>query len=431
MSIYAALEDWDDVIKHYLPNGCNKNWVKDGGYLRTLGSYLSDDYLKKGVVPQVVLPEYPGIEYIHKDLLIGGDKKYLYIIFVLNPTFFSENAEDGFKYVDWRILEDVKKGKCNIVFVQDTEGMSGMIGTQTEYDFLLIQKWSDNIGLPSSNVHYICGNVLSREVAKQQGCSINVIPVTVQDIWVNIENYPDEIMEFNPTDEKYLYLNYSRRPRYHRIFFYSTLLKEGLFHQGTNSFNDLRWPLPVPELLKSDPDILEYAEELFRISPVLIDRENESDDIAVYINLNDYERTFISVVTETLHEKNTLFNSEKTWKPIIMGHPFFLLGNQYHLQWLRDQGFKTFGRWIDESYDNEPKMEDRSNKIISELKRFSEMSMDELKKIREEMNEVCRFNKDHMKLRIKERYYQNGVFDRSQPTTIELKNIHRKMFDLI
>ena len=113
------------------------------------------------------------------------------------------------------------------------------------------------------------------------------------------------------------------------------------------------------------------------------------------------------------------------------GTPIFLLGNQNHLQWLRDQGFKTFGRWIDESYDNEPKMEDRSNKIISELKRFSEMSMDELKKNREEMNEVCRFNKDLMKLRIKERYYRNGVFDRNQPTTNELKNIHRKMSNLI
>jgi hypothetical protein len=41
------------------------------------------------------------------------------------------------------------------------------------------------------------------------------------------------------------------------------------------------------------------------------------------------------------------------------------------------------------------------------------------------------FNKDLMKLRIKERYYRNGVFDRNQPTTNELKNIHRKMSNLI
>jgi len=427
MKIYAALEDWDDVIKHHLPNGCNKNWVEEGGYLRTLGTYLSKDYLDKGVVPHVVLPDYSGVEYIHKSALVGTNKKYLYIIFILNVTFFSENAEDGFKYVDPKVLEDVKNGKCNIVFIQDTEGMSGMKGTQTEFDFLLIQKWCDNSGLPSSNVHYICGNVLSDQVAKRQGCSFNVIPLTVQDIWINIEDFPNKIMDFNPTDEKYLYLNYSRRPRYHRVFFYSSLLKEGIFHKGTNSFNDMGWPLPINQLHRSDPMVVEHAKELYRMSPVLIDRENASDDITLYMNLNDYERTFISVVTETLYEEDTLFNSEKIWKPIIMGHPFILLGNQYHLQWLRDQGFKTFGKWIDESYDTEPRMEDRSNKIISELKRLGEMDINELKRIREEMNEVCRFNKDHMRNRVKQRFYGNGEYDRNQPTTEQLMKIYSNM----
>ena len=187
------------------------------------------------------------------------------------------------------------------------------------------------------------------------------------------------------------------------------------------------WPLPINQLHRSDPMVVEHAKELYRMSPVLIDRENASDDITLYMNLNDYERTFISVVTETLYEEDTLFNSEKIWKPIIMGHPFILLGNQYHLQWLRDQGFKTFGKWIDESYDTEPRMEDRSNKIISELKRLGEMDIDQLKGIREEMNEVCRFNKDHMRNRVKQRFYGNGVYDRNQPTTEQLMKIYSNM----
>lgn len=163
------------------------------------------------------------------------------------------------------------------------------------------------------------------------------------------------------------------------------------------------------------------------MSPITIDRENTSDDITLYMNLNDYERTFISVVTETLYEEDILFNSEKVWKPIIVGHPFLLLGNKGHLQWLRDEGFKTFGEWIDESYDQMDRMEDRSNKIVSEIKRLKNMSMEELMTIREEMKPICEHNKNLMKQRVKERFYEGEEFERLLPTSKEIHKIYKNI----
>lgn len=429
MIINAALEDWDNRIEYYLPNTSDKRWFENQSYLRTLGDYLTKDYMEKGAIPQNVTPEYRDVIYQHKDNLKGTGKNYLYIINILNVLYFFDNQDDGFNFVDPIILEDVRNGFCNIIFIQDTEGMSGMYGTRTENDFKIIQKWCEKSKIPFKSVHYICGNLLSKEVAEKQGCGFNVIPLTVQDIWINIDSFPDEVMDFKPTDEKYLYLNYSRRPRYHRVFFYSSLLKENLFNIGTNSFNDMGWPIPFGQLKISDPTISEYAQKLFDMSPITIDRENASDDITLYMNLNDYERTFISVVTETLYEEGTLFNSEKIWKPIITGHPFIILGNRYHLKWLKDQGFKTFDKWIDESYDNELRMEDRSNKIISELKRLSELPVDTLKLIREEMKPICIYNKELMKERIKNRFHKNNKFDRLLPTSEEIKKIYLSTID--
>jgi len=427
MTVFAAVEDWDKRINFWLPNTCEKDWFENQNYLNTLGDYLTKDYMKSGAIPDNVTPEYRDVLYTHKSELMGKELKYVYLVSILNVLYFAENAEIGFDHVDEQILDDVRKGYCQIIFIQDTEGMSGMPNTSTEYDFLLIEKWCENKSLPTKNVHYICANLLSKEVATKQGCTFNVVPLTVQDIWINIENFPDHVMEFNPIDEKYLYLNYSRRPRYHRVFFYSTLLKEGVFDIGTNSFNDMGWPIPLGDLHESDPEIPPYAKKLFEMSPVTIDRENASDDITLYMNLNDYERTFISVVTETLYEEDILFNSEKVWKPIIVGHPFLLLGNKGHLQWLRNEGFKTFGKWIDESYDQMDKMEDRSNKIVSEIKRLKTMSIGQLMTIREEMKPICEHNKNLMKQRVKDRFYEGNDFERLLPTSKEIHKIYENI----
>ena len=234
-------------------------------------------------------------------------------------------------------------------------------------------------------------------------------------------------MDFKPIHEKYLYLNYSRRPRFHRVLLSTTLFMEGLFFKGTNSFNDMGWGLPRQQLSRINPNLVSHAEELYKLSPIFIDRENDSDDIAIYMNLNDYERTFISITTETLYEEDVLFNSEKIWKPIIVGHPFLLLGAKGQLQWLRNEGFKTFGEWIDESYDEMDKMEDRVNKIVSELKRLQELPLYELIYIREQMKPICEYNKNLMKQRIKERYYEGDNFERLLPTSKEISKIYEKV----
>jgi len=62
-----------------------------------------------------------------------------------------------------------------------------------------------------------------------------------------------------------------------------------------------------------------------------------------------YYQTEISIISETT--QNEWFPTEKTYKSLMLGHPFVVYGGQHSLRKIRDLGFETFGQDIDESYD--------------------------------------------------------------------------------
>jgi hypothetical protein len=103
------------------------------------------------------------------------------------------------------------------------------------------------------------------------------------------------------------------------------------------SDTELQWPYVSANL---DP--------AWEVAPVV------NNQISFVTPVDIYSRTYYSIVAETLHTGNGFFFSEKSIKAFFAQRIFVLFGNQYHLQRLRDLGFKTFGAVIDESYDNNP-----------------------------------------------------------------------------
>ena len=84
-----------------------------------------------------------------------------------------------------------------------------------------------------------------------------------------------------------------------------------------------------------------------------------------------YLDTWVTIISEASFSDadETVFISEKTFKPIACKHPFMFLGNKGSLKKLREMGYKTFHPFIDESYD-ELSTFDRFDAIIKELKRI-------------------------------------------------------------
>jgi len=61
--------------------------------------------------------------------------------------------------------------------------------------------------------------------------------------------------------------------------------------------------------------------------------------------------SLIHVVTETVYRGKKNHLTEKTFKPIVMQQPFIIQSCRGSLEYLRRYGFKTFGEFWDESYD--------------------------------------------------------------------------------
>jgi hypothetical protein len=69
-------------------------------------------------------------------------------------------------------------------------------------------------------------------------------------------------------------------------------------------------------------------------------------------NIEIYERSQLTVVTEShFNQTGGLFITEKTFRPLLVGHPFMILGQKGSLEKLRSWGFQTDFDGVDQSYD--------------------------------------------------------------------------------
>ena len=78
-----------------------------------------------------------------------------------------------------------------------------------------------------------------------------------------------------------------------------------------------------------------------------------------------YYQTHISIASETT--QNEWFPTEKTYKSLMLGHPFVVYGGQHSLAKIRSLGFETFGDAIDESYDSAPYPQERADRLVEVL----------------------------------------------------------------
>jgi hypothetical protein len=106
-----------------------------------------------------------------------------------------------------------------------------------------------------------------------------------------------------------------------------------------------------------------------------------------------YNRSYVSIVaeTESFPDPYSIYLSEKISKPLIAGHPFMVYGAPGYLKYLKSFGFRTFDRWIDESYD-EHDVRTRAEKIIECFAKFANQPDSAKQRMFEEMQEVCQHN---------------------------------------
>ena len=119
-----------------------------------------------------------------------------------------------------------------------------------------------------------------------------------------------------------------------------------------------------------------------------------SQNQASGLEVEAHKETFVSIVSETRYF-NSLFFSEKTFKPIYCLQPFIIINANGSLEHLKNLGFQTFNKWWDESYDEAPTLRDKLQKIKDIIKRLSKLSDKELHDMYQEMEPILIHNYNH------------------------------------
>jgi len=106
-------------------------------------------------------------------------------------------------------------------------------------------------------------------------------------------------------------------------------------------------------------------------------------------NMTDlYSDSYFNVVLETMIDvdgSDGQFVTEKTFKPIFNNQFFVAVSSVDHLRHLRDLGYQTFGRCIDESYDSNTNNQDRFEAVLDLTKSLIRSGQDNLHRLYEDL----------------------------------------------
>ena len=201
-----------------------------------------------------------------------------------------------------------------------------------------------------------------------------------------IHHLKDTHVDPSVLDEDHkIYISLNRMAREHRVILTSKLINNGLRDYGYITWANGRnhkyidYTENFPEIHKTQFDILDF-EDILNQNPTM------------NVPVRHCNKSFLFLVTETHFNNNTIFISEKTFKPVLLKMPFVSLGNPGTLTVLKELGFKTFDKWINESYDFDLPLEKRCDIIVSEIARLSKMTNQERMSIRNEMSDILEHN---------------------------------------
>ena len=359
------------------------------------------------------------LEYsiVKSDDICNTDKEFYYLLETQGPpegwlgtqTKYENTLLSG---VSKHIIESVRKKECKILLWSSNEGYDPFQNKIFDKIYEDLNKYK----IPYSQFIFISGNLIIDTLhftwMKMNGKShgIKCIPFNneIFDFYDQIQPSVKYDKESNERDKYFLLLN--RMPRIHRMSLISMLHSSNLLKNTLTSF-------PSEKLSPANFSKKKHLSEYFTLM-MNIDRQKKSDYLKAWKDLEEnhfplivdveewdtnhygtsvdwlYNRTFFSIVVESIYDDLSVFLDEKIWKPIYNYHPFVLVGCPNSLKKLREMGFKTFHPFIDESYDTEFNHGKRMEMVCSEVGKLCGKSFEELKLWFKEISPILEHNKD-------------------------------------
>lgn len=111
-----------------------------------------------------------------------------------------------------------------------------------------------------------------------------------------------------------------------------------------------------------------------------------------------FKDSYWALLTERDFFRSDIYQgfTEKTVKCLLHGLPFIVIGLPYTLKHLRNEGFLTFGNFIDESYDDIEDDTKRFEAIKEQIEYLSSLNYNELHLLNQKMKPILEYNHNHL-----------------------------------
>lgn len=244
---------------------------------------------------------------------------------------------------------------------------------------------------PNVEYYYLCSAVNGQEVYDayckhnkitpilKVKCS-NIFEILQKDGLNNfniVSNSKD--VEYSLTPKSKLFCCFNKILREHRIKIFYNILKNGLLEKTYSSF---QYGHDIINQTFRDQQFINTFKKYENIFPLMLNMSEKRPN-PIDVQQGDFiyhSDSYFSLVTETLFYKNhfeagdSIFLTEKTFRPIIHKHPFILAAPAHSLDYLKQIGYMTFSPFIDESYDNIEDDDLRFDAIWKEVERLCAFS---------------------------------------------------------
>ena len=184
-----------------------------------------------------------------------------------------------------------------------------------------------------------------------------------------LENQYVKEINLKPRDKKFTCLN--RVDKLWRKIYCSFLFQLGCHDKGYFSYNGYKYETSHTGLQNYEDwnnyddtllqDTLTFEMHMPFKCDSLSDEEQNNHKL---VNHDFYQNAYFNFCTETHFDSDTIFLTEKTFKPILNLQPFILVGNPGSLDLLHKLGYKTFSDVIKETYDEETDHKERMSTLL-------------------------------------------------------------------
>lgn len=331
--------------------------------------------------------------------------EYLYYGLFKDLNFslsYTSAFSDNPKY-DVTFLGDINTTIGHCLMIQDQEPIIiDPIDTQQSLNFLTIDTANTIATIPSKfkNIFYF-----NTEHGAYKSYLIE--KYSMQDIYyfshalISLEwfrHYRYQFIEQTPIHKLFSCHNHILNSiRLGRIEFLCQILESGLIDNGYVSNKRIDLSKRAEICARSSVISLIEKHQAYLEQDHYLDTNCMSGTLSRQIDLEHITKSFVYVVTET-HDGWTPSNNpkkhltEKIFKPIVAKQPFLLVGSYQNLAYLRSYGFKTFGDYWDESYDDISNREDRIKAVVNILSKLNDLPYAQLIEIRNDMNDIIEHN---------------------------------------